>query len=88
MTSFSSNLNYEIAPRQRTFLEFRRGNVAGYLADVETNFGLGYAYELLPGVFLRATYRIRSRDGLDPLTTSTGYRSSGFDFQLEFGFGR
>ncbi len=88
LNSLQSNLTYQIAPKQRAILEYRQGNVGGYLPDRETYMGLGYSYEILPGIALRASYRIREREALDALNSSTSYRSRGFDLELEIAFGR
>lgn len=81
-----ANLSYNLAPRQRLFTEFRNGNVIGYLADRENYLGVGYAYDILPGIALRAIYRWRERLNLGSESEEGSYRSSGFDIELEINF--
>lgn len=88
LNSLQSVLTYQIAPKQRAILEYRQGNVGGYLPDKENYMGLGYSYEILPGIALRASYRIREREALDALNANTSYRSRGFDLELEISFGK
>jgi hypothetical protein len=86
MNSVFANLTYRIDKRQRVFSEFRSGRVIGYLPDRETYFGVGYSYDILPGIALKGTYKLRDR-----AASGTGgdasYRSRGFDIELEFRFG-
>lgn len=88
LNSLQSVLTYQIAPKQRAILEYRQGNVGGYLPDKESYLGLGYSYEILPGIALRASYRIRDREALDALNANTSYKSRGFDLELEIAFGK
>lgn len=82
------NTTYDIEKRQRVFVEFRKGNVSGYLADVENYFGLGYAYDIIPGVALKGIYRFRDRSLVGASSGSGGYKASGFDLELEINFRR
>ncbi len=86
VNSLFASLTYAIDPKQRAFFEFRRGNISGYLPDKESYFGLGYSYDILPGIALRGTYRFRDREATG-VGNSASYRSQGLDLELEFRFG-
>lgn len=85
VNSLFANLTYAIDQKKRAFAEFRKGGVSGYLPDRESHFGVGYSYDILPGVALRGTYRFRLREAESSANAS--YRSHGLDLELEFRFG-
>jgi len=87
VNSLFASLTYSLDRRQRAFVEFRKGNVTGYLPDRESYFGLGYSYDILPGIALRSTYKFREREAMGGAGNNASYRSQGLDFELEFRFG-
>lgn len=85
--SFMGRISYLVASRQRLFGEYSRGNVNGYLPDRQVYLGLGYSYELAPGMELAAVYRWRDRVNLDVSTQRHNFQSSGIDIELRIAFG-
>ncbi len=85
--SLNGRVTYLVGNRQRLFGEYSRGNVNGYLPDRQVYLGLGYSYELAPGVDLAAVYRWRERVNLDVSTQRHNFRSSGIDIELRIAFG-
>lgn len=86
IASFDANLRYVLAARQSIFARGGFSSTDGYRADEQISFGLGYTYELLPGVNLDATYWIRRREGLDILTGQNSFRSNSLDIELRIDF--
>lgn len=84
--SVNANLNYKLDQKQFLIAEYNRGNTYGYLADYQSYLGIGYGYEILPGVNLIAAYRIRERQNLTAQNASNSYKSAGFDIELRLNF--
>ncbi len=88
LDSYDAHLNYYPAKNQRAFIELSHGRTNGYRADLQETFAVGYSYDILPGVALVGMYRIRSLTNFSIDTQNNGYRSAGFDLELQINFRR
>lgn len=88
LDSYNLRLTYKPAKNQRAFMELGSGRTAGYRADLQEYFSAGYAYDILPGVALVASYKMRNQFNFNDETRDNGYRSSGFDLELQINFRR
>ncbi|MFN8140305.1 MAG: hypothetical protein U0R49_10960 [Fimbriimonadales bacterium] len=88
LNSYDFRLNYYPAKNQRAFIEFGNGRTNGYRADLQEYFNVGYSYDILPGVALVASYRIRNQSNFSDDTRNNSYKSAGFDLELQISFRR
>lgn len=85
---YDAFLGYRLRERERLLFSVASGRSAGYYGQDERTWSLGYEYQIFQNIALRATYRFRDLRNLDPSILSGNYRSSGFDLELTFDFGR
>ncbi len=87
-SSFDGIISYRIGSRQSLSFDFQTGQTRGYLPQNDANWGLTYSYRIWQSLALNASYRFRNIRNLDPTVVSGAYRSTGFDIELSFDFGR
>lgn len=83
-----ANVTYRLNPRQNLGVQFMAGQSTGYLPQTDSLASIFYEYQLYRNVSLIGSYKVRNLRNLDPLASSPGYRSRGFDLELSFSFGR
>ena len=86
--SVDAAIGYRLAPRQSLALSVRAGNTTGYLAQIESDIGLTYRYQIWKSLALQFAYRVRNVRNSDPFISTGAYSSRGFDIDLVFDFYR
>lgn len=87
-TLWDASLGYRLTGRQRVSMGYSTGRSRGFYGQNESLASAAYEYRLWGNVALRGIYRWRTVGNIDPTITSGAYRSSGFDLELAFDFGR
>lgn len=85
--AFDASLNYRLARRHNLNLGLDFGQIRGYLPQDHTSAALTYQYQIWKSLAFNVGYRWINVTNTTPGFTSGAYRSSGFDFELEFNFG-
>lgn len=85
--AFDASLNYLLAERHNLNLSLDVGQLRGYLPQDSRTFGVTYQYQIWRSLAFNVGYRWIDVQNTTPGLTTGAYRSSGFDFELEFNFG-
>ncbi|MCC6404481.1 MAG: hypothetical protein IT207_10785 [Fimbriimonadaceae bacterium] len=80
-------LGYRLAPRHNLMLGLDFGQIRGYLPQNHSSASLTYQYQIWKSLAFNLGYRWIDVRNTTPGFDSGAYRSSGFDFELEFNFG-
>jgi len=80
--------SYRLSGRERLTAGISNSVTSGYYAQDSRYFSLGYEYRLWQNFGIRGIYRFRDVFSPDPSISSGNYRSSGFDIEFVFDFGR
>jgi hypothetical protein len=85
-SGLSALLNYQLAARQKLFLDWQGSQIKGYLASREYKLEMGYQYDITSYLALVISYRIREQRNLDPEFSQYSYRARSLDAQLQLQF--
>lgn len=85
---YQLELDYRLAKRHNLMFSMDNGSISGYQPQVSQNIGLTYQYQIWRSLALNIGYRIIDVTNRDSNITSGQYSSRGFDFELQFNFGR
>lgn len=81
-------LSYQLASRHNLSFLARNGRTTGYYPQDDNELALTYQYRIWKSLALNFSYRIRDVVNRDPILSTGGYRSRGFDIELAFNFGQ
>jgi hypothetical protein len=84
---FDASLSYLLAERHNLNLSLDVGQLRGYLPQDSRTLGVTYQYQIWRSLAFNVGYRWIDVRNATPGLTTGAYRSSGFDFELEFNFG-
>lgn len=82
-----ASLNYLLAPRHNLNLGLDFGQTRGYLPQDRGSASITYQYQIWKSLAFNVGYRWLDVRNSEPGVSSGAYRSSGFDFELQFNFG-
>lgn len=82
-----ANLSYRLNRKSYLGVRGTLGRSNGYLPQDESLLSLFYEHQIYGNVSLIGSYKIRELIYRDPLASSPGYTSRGFDLELSFRFG-
>lgn len=85
---YQLELNYRLAKRHNLSFSIDNGSISGYQPQISRNIALTYQYQIWKSLALNVGYRIIDVMNRDPNVQTGQYGSRGFDFELEFNFGR
>ena len=86
--AYEAALNYRLARRHNLSFSMDNGRLTGFLPQNTRNMALTYQYQIWRSLALNIGYRAIDVVNRDRSITSGAYSSRGFDFELEFNFGR
>lgn len=81
---FQGDLTYILNSRQRLIGSASLSRMTGFAPQDDRQISAAYAYQLIPGIDLRARYLFRDLQNLDPTAIGGAFRSSGFSLELTF----
>jgi hypothetical protein len=81
---FQGDLTYLINGRQRLIGSASVSRMTGFAPQEDRQISAAYAYQLIPGIDLRARYLFRDLQNLDPTAIGGAFRSNGFSIELTF----
>ena len=82
--SWQGSLRNHVHRNQAFLIDFQVGNVTNYQPQSNTQFSLGYEYQLLKNLAIIGRYSIRNVVNLDPTITTGAYSSHGFSLNFDF----
>lgn len=86
LNTIAGRLTYAISGRQRAFVDGRTGATLGYLASDDSNYGVGYEYDISKFITLVGSYRIRNLVNHDATNSAYSYSSRSFDLDFSIHF--
>lgn len=86
--AYDTSISRRLSAMDRLTFQVQSGRSFGYQPQQDGFIGLSYTRNIFNGIALIGSYRIRNLSYLDGNTSSGGYRSRGFDLELNFDFGR
>lgn len=85
---YEAVVNYRLARRHNLAFSADNGRLSGYLPQETRNMALTYQYQIWKSLAFNVGYRMIDVINRDASAVSGAYSSRGFDFELEFNFGR